>query len=286
MNKPLITICIVWLALTGSVFADDCNLVLTGNLGEIKNYESFGYNKVLPKEALAQALTNLKAYCCTRVVPSLCSQQEKSNLPKLYPKSAYFFDHLLDVTMRRLDGVQNLAYGLQPDPAGKERRTYISTVANDPNGVQALTIENTYKAYRKLHPQLTKDIATVAKRYNNVNSETLSLGDKYNTLCTLIKNVYEETQSDTTIIGWKYENNSFYKKCQNLVVDRVSKENAYVKLLMIKKSTQLMDETTKAYTKKYFVEEKLMALRNLIAKVKDTFKTIVQQAAASKSCSK
>ncbi len=67
---------------------------------------------------------------------------------------------------------------------------------------------------------------------------------------------------------------------------RVSRETEYVKLLMIKKSTQTLDETTKAYTRKYFVEEKLMALRNLISKVKDTFQTVVQQAAASKSCSK
>ncbi|MEI7918858.1 MAG: hypothetical protein WCH65_01225 [bacterium] len=274
------------MALTGSVFADDCNLILTGNLGEIKNYESFGYSKVVPKEALTQALTNLKAYCCTRVVPSLCSKEEKNNLPKLYPKSAYFFDQLLDVTMRRLDGVQNLAYGLPPDPAGKQRREYITKVANDPNGAQAIAIETTYKTYRKIHPEYTKDSKKIADKYDGINSETLSLGDKYNTLCTLIKNVYEETQNNTTIIGGKYENNSFYNKCENLVVDRVSKENSYVKLLMIKKSSQLMDEATKAYTKKYFVEEKLMALRNLIAKVKDTFKTIVQQAAASKSCSK
>jgi putative heme degradation protein len=55
---------------------------------------------------------------------------------------------------------------------------------------------------------------------------------------------------------------------------------------MVKKSNQLFDKATKAYTKKYFVEEKLMALWNLVAKVRDMFQTIVQQAPASKSCSK
>jgi len=70
------------------------------------------------------------------------------------------------------------------------------------------------------------------------------------------------------------------------VTYRVSRETEYVKLLMIKKSTQLLDENTKAYTRKYFVEEKLMGLQNLISKVKDIFQTVVQQAAASKSCSK
>lgn len=55
---------------------------------------------------------------------------------------------------------------------------------------------------------------------------------------------------------------------------------------MVKKSNQLLDKTTKAYTQKYFVEEKLMALWNLISQVKDLFQTIVQQAPASKTCSK
>jgi hypothetical protein len=54
---------------------------------------------------------------------------------------------------------------------------------------------------------------------------------------------------------------------------------------MVQKSNQLFTEATKAYTKKYFVEEKLMALWNLIAKVTDVFKTIVKQAPASQMCS-
>ncbi|HBB03417.1 TPA: hypothetical protein DCZ39_00725 [Patescibacteria group bacterium] len=71
-----------------------------------------------------------------------------------------------------------------------------------------------------------------------------------------------------------------------MIQERIKRENAYVKMLMIQKSNQLFDETTKAYTKKHFVEEKLMGLRNIIANVKDAFKTIVQQAPASKMCSK
>lgn len=68
--------------------------------------------------------------------------------------------------------------------------------------------------------------------------------------------------------------------------ERVKRETGYVKILMVQKSNQLLDETTKAYTKKYFIQEKMMALWNIIAKVKDAFQTIVQQAAAAKTCSK
>lgn len=235
-------------------------------------------------ESIEQAFINLKAYCCAQKVIA-CTDEEKAILPKnAYPKSPYFFDQLFDVTMRRLDGVQSLAYGLEPDPTGKARREYTDQVAKDPNGAQAKTIEATYKEYRTLHIWATKDLNTVAKNFFAKNNETLSLGDKYNKVCPLMKSFYEMIQSQPTIIWGKFETNSFFRKCDNLVSQRVSKESSYVKVLMITKSTQLLDETMKAYTRTYFVEEKLMNLWSLVNKVKDTFKTIVQQAAASKSC--
>ncbi len=287
MKKIVVLIVVISCLTITSVFANDCNLVISGNFnGKVNNYQSFEYKQIIPEMALTQVLINLKAYCCTRVEASLCSPEEKMTLPKgNFPESAYIFDHLLDVTMRRLDGIQKLAYGLQPDPTGKERRDYITSVANDPTGKQASEIEKKYTEYRTIHDEYTKHIDEVAKKYTEYNSATFSLGDKYNTLCWLMKNIYESLQKNTTIIWGPFENNSFYSKCKSLVVYRVSRENAYVKLLMIKKSTQLLDETTKKYTKKYFVEEKLMALWSLILKVKDTFKTIIQQAATTKSCS-
>lgn len=201
MKKLLSIVIITTIALAGSAFAHDCNLVVGENFkGTIKNYEVFTYKKVVPEAAFEQALTNLKAYCCAQVVPSSCSQIEKNSLPKSYPESAYLFDHLLDVTMRRLDGIPSLAYGLSVDPAGKTRRTYSNDVAASANGTQAKTIEEKYQEYRTLHKKETKNLDIVAANFANDNSATLSLGDKYDTVCRLLKNIYEEIQSNPTII--------------------------------------------------------------------------------------
>jgi hypothetical protein len=284
-NLIAITTIVITITTTGKIFAHDCGIVAGGGIqGVLSNYKNFNYTKVVPEVALEKALTNLKAYCCAQTIP--CSDDEVSTLPEVYPESPYFFDQLLDVTMRRLDGTQSLAYGLVPDPAGKQRREFITEVANDPNGAQAKAIEKNYASYRTLHLKTKVDI--IAANFDKENTAEISLGDKYNNVCKLMKIIYEKLQEkDNPIIIWlTSENNSFFKKCENLVAYRVSRENAYVKLLMIKKSSQLMDETTKAYTKKYFVEEKLMSLWTLISKVKDVFQTIVQQAAASKTCSK
>ncbi|MFA6256144.1 MAG: hypothetical protein WC606_03075 [Candidatus Absconditabacterales bacterium] len=289
MKRTLAAIAITSIALTSSVLAADCNLVVGENIDAIaKNYDMNykKYETVIPLPSFKQALINLKAYCCSQVIQKSCTQEEKDTAKQLkYPESAYFFDHLLDIAMRRLDGIQNLAYGLDLDPTGLARRAYITEAANNPMGTQAMQLEAKYKEYRKLNTKRNIDI--VIANYDKNNLATLSLGDKYNTLCEIIKNMYEEVQTDNrTIIGGYGDKNSFFNGCENLINDRVKRENGYVKILMIQKSNKLLDETTKAYTKKHFVEEKLMALWTLVAKVKDMFQTIVQQAPASKSCSK
>jgi hypothetical protein len=99
------------------------------------------YHKFLPSDNFTTVISNLKAYCCSQnLIP--CSKDEKSNLPeKNYPESPYLFDHLTDMSMRRLDGIPSLAYGKEVDPMAKVRRNTIDTIATDPTGTQAITIE-------------------------------------------------------------------------------------------------------------------------------------------------
>lgn len=279
---------------TASVFAHDCDLVVGKNLDEVVNNYNINYNIyswALPIEAFKQALINLKAYCCSQVVQDSCSAEIKKNLPTLYPESAYFFDHLIDVSMRRLDGATELAYNLAPDSTATERREAIMKMANNPTGVPARDIEKLYTGYRTLH-DIKYDAENFSKtlaNYNKNDLATFSLADKYGTLCAILKSLYDGIKSnaqDKLTIGWYLDKRSFFNGCQNLVKERVERENGYVKILMVQKSNQLFNETMQAYTKKHFVEDKLMALRTLINKVKDMFQTIVQQAPASKSCSR
>ncbi len=286
MKKAAIATIISMIAITGNVFAHDCELVVNNNSSAVLNNYTANYQiytQFLPAEAFHQALINLKAYCCAQVVNPPCTDKEKENLPKQYMESAYLFDHLIDISMRRLDGNKELAYGLEPDPTGSERRTKINGIASTTTGIPANEIEKIYKSYWTLHKEKNIDIT----KYNAGNLETFSLRDKYDTLCTDVKNLYEGIKWDksTTIIWWYADKDSFFNKCQNLVKKRVEKENGYVKILMVQKSNQLLNESMKAFTQKHFVEEKLIALWNLILKVRNVFQTIVLQAPTSTSCS-
>jgi hypothetical protein len=110
----------------------------------------------------------------------------------------------------------------------------------------------------------------------------VSLGDKYDTICELMIKIYDTVaNTNKTLIS-----KNFLKSCEIIARDRVNREVGYTKIIMVQKSNQLFDEGTKAYTKKHFVQEKLMSLWNLIVKVQDLFQTIIQQSPASKTCSK
>lgn len=184
----------------GNAQANDCKLVQGKNFeGTVSIFEtSNNINKTMPKEAFTQALNNLKAYCCSQNKIT-CTSEEKAQLPKekRYPASIYLFDHLVDISMRRLDGIEQLAYGLVVDPVGKARREYITQAANNINGTQAKEIQEMYENYRSID---TKKINKLSEVKNNYATEKLSLAEKYNMLCMVMKDIYENVQSNPIII--------------------------------------------------------------------------------------
>jgi len=258
---------------------NDCNIVLGNAIdGVTYRFSQTPYKEVLSISGFKQALTNLKAYCCKNPDLLSCPKEEANKLPqKYFPESESLFDQLLDVAIRRLDGITWLAYTLS-DPTGLERRTKITEIAKSATGTQASTIEGLYTGYRTVHEYA--DLNIVINNYNK-GIGTVSLKDKYDTVCRLMRDIYDGVgNSNKGLIS-----STILNACENLVTDRVNREIGYTKILMVQKSNQLFDEGTKAYTKKYFVQEKLMALWDLITKVMDMFETVVQQAPASKTCS-
>jgi len=280
MKKVLIIVGLITICYIAQSYANDCK-IFEGDIE--KTYAGKQeYRQFLDENAFQKAIIHLKAYCCKHHIK--CTD----NLPeKHYPQSAFLFDHLVDVSMRRLDGIKELAYGLDPDPMAKTRREEINKIAADPTGQQAVGIQELLNNYRpkedKKKTQRTNTI--VLPKYNTSNTEELSLTDKYATLCEINKIIYQDLVVTQAVpLGRYSDTSSFYRKCINLTRARVQSEIQYVKLLMVQKSSQMLDTTTKAYTKTYFGQEKLMGLRTLITKVKNLFQTIVKQAPAAKKC--
>ena len=113
MKKIIFTSIVLCTAMISCALADDCNILtdIDHTLPIDKHIESLvgvygtAYEAVLPAESFKRALINLKAYCCSQAFGEYCSVDDKNNTSSAYPKSAFLFDHLLDVAMRRLDGI-------------------------------------------------------------------------------------------------------------------------------------------------------------------------------------
>lgn len=276
--------------------ADDCGLVAnTQDTVKTEAYQTMlktflwaNYSAVYPAEAIGKALDNLKVYCCAH--PQLVSEKDKASCKNIdtkrkVPESPYLYDHLVDIGMRRLDAFPNdaLRYGLAPDPTGKKRGDIITAAGESKDGVTAKSIMDDYPTYRSTKTLISanatnKELATLAQNYNNIDKVTLR--DKYLSICVIIRNLYPALQKDTDIVI-----GSFQSKCQQVANNRVKQEDLLTRSLMIKKSTDLLLSTSKAYMQNYFVQQKLVEMTSIIDKVRSLFATMVQQAAPSKSCS-
>ncbi len=269
----------ILIAISGQTFAHDCSLVDGSENNNFAIADTLAsYKAFMPAEAIKTALIHLKAYCCSQIIPdnTICIQDKKI-LPATYPESEFLFDQLLDVSMRRLDGATTLAYNLEVDSTALNWRKIIARIVAQPAGQQGNEINTQFATYFTKHELTSQDLL---QNYNDI--DRVSLQDKYDWTCQLIKSLYTDLKrSNLTVID-----DATMTKCWKIVSSRVSREKNYVQVLMTKKSNQLLNETTTAYTKKYFVEEKLAALSKLITQVKDLRQSIVKQAPASKKCSK
>lgn len=265
----------------------DCWLVTnTGDVSKFEVYQKFTENfkgtnieGVMPAKAISQALVNLKKACCM--------SQEMSNKEtyckgyinsEKYPNSLFLYDQLLDIWLRRLDGNTDLAYGVEPDPKGLERREFITNAAEDKDGaVTAKTVlekRDTDRTRKKIYTDNRTEIQ-FKDTIQNYGEQTLA--DKYYNTCNVVGYVYEQLRADET-------KTIDITTCQSLINKRIADESTYTRVVMIKKSNELLHNTIQAYMQKYFIEDKMMTLMVLINKVKSLFSTMVQQAPTLQKC--
>jgi hypothetical protein len=89
--------------------------------------------------------------------------------------------------LRRLDGNIELAYGIEPDSKGSERRTFITKAAEDKDGtVTAKTILekwNTDRTRKKIYVD-DRAITQFQDAINSYKDQTLA--DRYYNICNVV----------------------------------------------------------------------------------------------------
>ena len=278
--RKRIMITIVLLTTIWITSANDCKSVLK-NENWIIISQNWNFNNILPKEAFEKALENLQKFCCSqdslRKDLNYCTDivAEQS-----VPSSAYLFDHIFDVSIRRLDAKEenengnNLVYGLKPDALWKEWRDFITKRWNNYKWNVPLEIINEFKK----HWILKKNILVTWNAKNNIpwgenNFEGYSdwtLWERYNWICET--SVFMYLNKIPNADQKKLYN--AYLSCESMIEKRIKNEFDYTNTILMQKWNKLLQLNIKAYLDNYFSQNKMVELQQIVFDIKTMFNEI------------
>jgi len=286
--KKIMILMIVLISISGYTAADnDCGMVsfrTNWNFVWLDTWEAGGSRNILmPKAAIEKAMLNLKSFCCEKwfIKDGVCDTDGEINKKGEYPSSAYLYDHVLDVSMRRLDAKQknknweDLIYGLTPDAAGLEWRKFISEHGNNKNGSIPLAISEKFKNTREAKWNILdawspndKDLPWNQNLFEDYDNRKLV--EKYLWVCETSIYLYLEFPVKQD----KARLNEAYLSCKQLVHNRIKREISYTKAVLLQKGNVFLYNNIQAYLDTFFAQNKLIALWQLIFNIKNTFNEI------------
>ncbi len=181
--------------------------------------------KVLNASGCRLAFQSLKDFC-----------EDKSDY--LWPESSYIFDHLLDVWFRKLDALDDLVRW-SVDNDWQTRRIYVNK-----------WVEN----IKWVRPQ---QIVDVFNYYWNPNNWILF--KKYLYVCDDIEKIISKLITVNYFNNWKstfsFDKDFLKRLCIQQVYSRYYKEEAFIRLLLIKKGNLMLENEWKNYVIKQFVQQ-------------------------------
>lgn len=260
-----------------SSYKDKWSFEIVDTVRETNGYEYTKFltidqqRKIIRKDDLNTAILNLKKYCCENGKWNLWVDTCKKDKPYFNDNaldSPYLFDHIFDVIMRRLNGLnweKNIytKTKMSLDDKWEERRNRIDKEAKSVSGSTPQTIITKYQQFWKQSPSsswynITKKIYWVFWNEDNLNflsyvswkaweesrgiSEAIqnydkrTLYDRYINAWALSEYFYAllwapDKDKRDTIARLKDKNWSWILLCDNVIAKQIDWENNYVTLV-------------------------------------------------------
>lgn len=285
MKKYMIAWCLLCMSILNITSAEDCN-IFNGSWTQKQKNESrlqlLGETpitelNIVPREALHTAFANLNAYCCASNLSDKWWCDKEGMLWKQrnnYPQSAFFFDHLIDVMMRRRSNQLSGYNDIPADEQAKQRNEKINKLIINAEWALPTEFSKDYDSYRALQterhlPRYHQGlhIDTFTKLFNADSPQNSLKAFKNRTLRTK----YQNTCTIATYLTMKLipENDqttaltNIQESCKNLTMQTLEHQNQFLLGSIIYKSNQLTTKTLREYGIDYFTE-RLNMLQNKI----------------------
>lgn len=240
------------------------------------------FNDFMTTRDLEIARDHLRSYCCIEK-PALSALIWKCDNLVMWPESPYWYDHLIDVGLRRLDA-ESLYPGMSVDTQWSGWRTFLKDTENMKNPEAFLNAYTWYwiQSWTYLFAYYTwsdywKGLGNILK-----NSKWFNLHDKYLNYCFISMMMYYQwlwLHNIDIVTDW------YYGTCLSMVKARIRQETSLAVMVSQYNAATLLTNAVSAYTKN-FVQNRLMKLFDKLVAISSLFNTLAKQAPLSDTCTK
>jgi len=258
----------------------DCVLVLGDVESKAKDY----INELFTEDVLIRAFNSLKSYCCQKYLLWNCGDFQSLDI---YPESEYLYDHLLDVSFRKLD-VLELYLDVQPDSKALDWNRAISDEVSDWWWGHAKTLQDSYLKYRKTEPVkvfsdwdseafVCKDSSSSRQYLSSLSAEYdwYNLYQRYQSICGINYCMYKILSKNLSKID-NSDLRDWFVSCRKITEARISSEYNYAKTTIMRQSAKLLEDNMHSYIYNYFGKNRLMNLQESISNFARFFKEVSQ----------
>lgn len=232
--------------------------------------------KIFTDKDLKIILEHHQQYCCqVDINEDTCAW--KLDGKHYFPESPYLFDHIINIGMRKFNGIQEHCDTLGIDCTTrdgkvlfKERREESQKLAEETDGVPPSQLYELFKKY-------WWDVTTFAKQ-DSVNQ----IANAYYTMCYEAVQIRKSIKSN--LGDGINQEDAWTQWCHQLVQKRYLEESSYVQSLMVDKWVQYLYENMRSYLQTYFVDTRMNAFVDKFGKLDACFNMVLKYVTRTSCC--
>lgn len=235
--------------------------------------------QIFTKKDISTAVFHNQQYCCQENTSS-DDCQWKLDGQHYFAESPYLIDHLVNVWMRKFNGIEEHCSLLQIDcttPGStkvlmKEWREEVTKLAED---IDWAPPSQFYELFKKYWWE-EKDFIDTTKKW--------LLANAYFTMCDEVVKIKQSVSLVTNVKSIANQESAWRKWCQDLILQRYREEAAYVQSLMVSRWVAYVSNNMQAYLKTHFIDNRMNLLVDKLWKMDACFNMVLKYVTRTSCC--
>lgn len=233
--------------------------------------------RIFTQRDLTTAMRHLHQACCDGTTTASDCEGIDS-LSQHFPESKYLIDHLIDIGMRKLDGVVEHceAYDIDctmPDTRirSQQWREEITRIAEDREWHPPAAIDELFRKYRW-------DKQAIIADASNPDGNVL-LANAYSLMCNEVQAIFD--QKPWTIVD---PENTAKGVCQIIANTRYDQEVSYVRTLLVEKWIDYLTQHMRSYMMDYLTINRFNSLTDSYVRLEWCMNTVLRYVTNTSCC--